>query len=251
MCRLRHVNTVCDNSRCEIKACEKRHPKECWWFKQYNMCKFKYCAYRHVQKVDPSADLKAKVESLEEKIKEKEVEIKLQEHSIKEIEMKQKETKLETRIDNLERFVLKLQEQLEQKDAKVCVPERDYNPREAGWVKFDSLVRRDSHELKCEECDYVGRNSVRLKTHIEIHHRHMCELCTENIMDTLFKTKEELVEHNRILHEATDQLLTDEEFENLSETNLECLRRSSANTPKRQDFRERYNLRLKQNKLKL
>ena len=56
----------------------------------------------------------------------------------------------------------------------------------------------------------------------------MCALCTESIMDTLFKAKEELIEHNKNLHEKTD-----EEFENLSETNLECLRKSYPDTPKK------------------
>ena len=70
----------------------------------------------------------------------------------------------------------------------------------------------------------------------------MCALCTESIMDTLFRAKEELIEHNKNLHEKTD-----EEFENLSETNLECLRKSYPDTPKKKDFRERYNLRLSKN----
>ena len=58
-------------------------------------------------------------------------------------------------------------------------------------------------EHKCKECDYVGRNAARLKTHIEVKHMHMCTYCTERF--TIFKTKEELLEHNRLVHENTDQ----------------------------------------------
>ena len=249
MCHLRHVDIICENVNCEVKSCDKRHPIECWWFNQYGMCKFRFCAYKHAQKVDQLSILKAKIDTLEEKIKEKEIEMKLQEHKIREIETKQREKELETKVNNLEKFVIKLQERFEIKESELCIA-REYNPKESGWANFDILVRRDLQELKCDDCDYIARNSVRLKSHIEVHHRYMCQECTEKTMDTLFKTKEELDEHNKIIHENPDQFLTEGEIKNLNETNLDILRKGFAGTPKRKDFERRYNLRMKQTNLK-
>ena len=43
--------------------------------------------------------------------------------------------------------------------------------------------------------------------------------------ETIFKTKEELNDHNKIVHENLDHILTEEEFDNLSKVNLFCLRK--------------------------
>ena len=32
-CKLRHQNDICDSENCKVSQCEKRHPKECFWFK--------------------------------------------------------------------------------------------------------------------------------------------------------------------------------------------------------------------------
>ena len=127
-----------------------------------------------------------------------------------------------------------------------------YDHIESGWAVFDPLVRRPSMEHKCKECDYVGQNAARLKTHIEVKHMHMCTYCTERFTcpDTIFKTKEELLEHKRLVHENTDQELTTEEFENLSSHNLKCIQ-NGKDTPRRKYVSEKYNLRLKRTKLNL
>ena len=256
-CQFKHTDKVCETPNCD-KSCEERHPKECWYYTNYNRCKFRYCAYKHTEKQSLTDDIRLKIEAMDKKIKEKELEIKLQEQKIKEIETKQEnielETKvlsLETKVTNLERFVLHFQEKFENIDSENSIPTK-YDHRESGWAVFDPLVRRPSMEHKCEECDYVGRNAARLKTHIEVKHMHLCSHCTDrwNVGDTIFKTKEEFLEHNRLVHENTDQELTTEEFENLSSHNLKCIK-DGKDTPRRKDVREKYNLRLKQTKLNL
>ena len=129
--------------------------------------------------------------------------------------------------------------------------------RQADWI-FDTFVRRPFLEHKCEECDYVGRKSAWLKTHIELKHLHICTECTENykVGETIFKTKEELSDHNKIVHENLDQLLTEEEFDNLSKLNSNCLRKGQSDTPTSKDAEKKKelcdrSLRLKQKKLNI
>lgn len=250
-CHLRHNNKICENTSCD-NSCEERHPKDCWWFREFKRCKFMYCAYRHVEQSHSTDNIKSKILTLEEKIKEKEIEMKLQEQKIEKIEAKLKENNLEEKVKNLERFVLHLQEKLEKIDSKEFFP-TEYDPKESGWAIFDPLVKRKSFEYKCEECDYIGRNSVRLQTHIEVKHRYYCKSCPRyyDSEPVILQTKEEFEEHNRMVHENVDEELTQEQFENLSSLDLACLRRYGRDTPRSKDVKKKTSLRLKQKKLEL
>ena len=47
-CRHRHIQEICENSTCEIHNCERRHPRECRFWKVYNRCKFgDFCSFKH------------------------------------------------------------------------------------------------------------------------------------------------------------------------------------------------------------
>ena len=236
-CYFRHVNEKCSNSSCDVKKCEKRHPKTCWWYMQYGRCKFTYCAYLHEEK-EPKIDFKPKIEEIEKNIEVKEKEIKIQMEKIQEIEKCLKEHDLVKRIKQLEHFVLILQEKIETKEKEEEFYEARWNPAKSGWTSLDPLIKRDSLELKCEECDYVGRNSARLKLHIEVKHMNICTLC--NYVCS-FSTRDELIEHTLMVHENLDQVLTQEQFESLSESDLNTLRKND--TPRSRDVIKKYNLR--------
>ena len=245
----------CENS-CDVTSCEKRHPRNCFWFGQ-----FTYCAYKHSEK-EINKDLKGKADKLEKMIKEKVDEMKRQNLKLMEIdrnikekddEIKSREKKIleieailreneliNKRLMNLEKFVLLLQEKAEtneKEDHKIT----RWNPVDKGWTSLDPLVRRDSSELKCEKCDYVGRNSARLKLHMEVKHMNICTLCNH---DCIFETRDELQKHNSMVHENLDDVLTQEQFENLSDGDLKKLRGN--NTPRSRDVSKKYNLRQKQ-----
>ena len=86
--------------------------------------------------------------------------------------------------------------------------------------------------------------------HLDFHHG----ILYKSVL--IFKTKEEFLEHNKIVHENLDHILTEEEFDNLSSVNSYCLRNGQRDTPKskdaekKKDLRER-SLRLKQKKLNI
>ena len=246
-CSLKHNDTTCDNKTCDVRNCEKRHPKPCWWYTNYRRCKFLYCAYSHSSEQKQN-DFDATIMELQKKILEKDYEIKAHELKIENIELKLKENNfyLETRVKHLEQFVLKLQETLEKQEAKKYGTRWD--PAEKGWSTLDPLVKRSSLELKCEKCDYVGRNSARLKTHIEVKHMHTCPNCDGY---KLYKSEEELSEHTAMVHENLDEALTEEQFDNLNEDDLHILRFGGAgDTPRTRDVDKKYTLRQRQLKLK-
>ena len=238
-CQLRHNNDNCAAVNCDIKDCDKRHPKECWWYNQFKRCKFAFCSYKHVEK-DNHKDFKLKIEVLERKIQEKDDEMKTQMEKINEIERTLKQNELETRVKYLEKFVLVLQENLEKKDKDENYLAR-WNPEGNGWTILDPLVRRESLEHKCNECEYVGRNPSRLKLHKEVKHMNLCTICPDD--EQLFETKEELQKHTSMVHDNLDQVLSQDDFDNLSEHDSDILRFGGDDTPRRRDAREKYTLR--------
>ena len=58
VCRKNHIE-LCDDSTCDPLNCNKRHPKECKYVKNYKRCKFNPCKFSHITK-----------ENYDEKIKE-------------------------------------------------------------------------------------------------------------------------------------------------------------------------------------
>ena len=171
----------------------------------------------------PNIDFRTKIEELERKIEVKDKEIEIQMEKIKEIETSVREHDFVKRIKKLEQFVLILKKKLKQKKKKKIM-------KQGGWTCLDPLVKRDSLEFKCEECDYVGRNSARLKLHMEVKHMNICTLCN---YECRFDTRDELIEHTSMVHENLDQVLTQGQFESLSESDLTTLRRND--TPRSRD----------------
>ena len=80
-CHKEHIAEICQNDRCNVNECKKRHPKGCRYYQQYKRCKFgDFCAFSHDIPVNPVLeDLKlvaVKVSTLENEVKEKNEEIK-------------------------------------------------------------------------------------------------------------------------------------------------------------------------------
>ena len=68
-CRKKHEDLKCENSRCEIFDCNRRHPKECKYFREFKRCKYnEYCRYEHKISNEVNKDLVFKYGKLEDKI---------------------------------------------------------------------------------------------------------------------------------------------------------------------------------------
>ena len=72
-CRFKHVNTICEIEICNDRSCERRHPRTCNFFRDYNRCKFFPCSYKHVEHVPEAVN--DKLRELKETLKQKETEI--------------------------------------------------------------------------------------------------------------------------------------------------------------------------------
>ena len=105
-CRYLHVNYLCERSDCEIYRCEKRHPRECKYWREYRRCKFnEFCSYSHKEEHNTekaacdtyASDLehmKSEIEIIEKLIDETNKEIK---------ELEKLDEKFLTKVNQLER----------------------------------------------------------------------------------------------------------------------------------------------------
>ena len=75
------------------------------------------------------------------------------------------------------------------------------------------LIRSNSLEVKCNECDNTFRNKARLAKHYENSHVHICEICYE-WEETSYRG--DAAKHNYLVHKTQNKTLTDQEFEDLS-----------------------------------
>ena len=98
-CRNLHLKEVCEERNCESSKCNKRHPRNCRFFEQYQMCKFGlYCSFKHVQRIDMNAEvesLKSNILKLEKEVNEKDTRVFILEEKVKEFENTINNLKLE------------------------------------------------------------------------------------------------------------------------------------------------------------
>ena len=92
-CKFNHPTLVCDDEKCNIKDCSKRHPQACRFFTNYSHCKFgDTCKFLHKRKpVDTISNEEYKT------LKEK-YDILMRNHN----EMKENYSKLQSRVSTLE-----------------------------------------------------------------------------------------------------------------------------------------------------
>ena len=92
-CKFTHPTLVCDDEKCNIKDCSKRHPQACRFFTNYSHCKFgDTCKFLHKRKpVDTISNEEYKT------LKEK-YDILMRNHN----EMKENYSKLQSRVSTLE-----------------------------------------------------------------------------------------------------------------------------------------------------
>ena len=69
-CRYNHVDEICNDKTCAVFACEKRHPKICNFYREFQRCKFTtFCKYKH-EKQNNVNENSERIDQLEIKLKE-------------------------------------------------------------------------------------------------------------------------------------------------------------------------------------
>ena len=64
-CVYRHVTLICDDHKCDVSQCEKRHPKICKFYRDYKRCNFTIsCMYKHENQYEIFEKIEMKLEQV-------------------------------------------------------------------------------------------------------------------------------------------------------------------------------------------
>ena len=209
-CKYRHVTLVCDDYKCDVSKCEKRHPKLCRYYRDYKRCKFTVgCMYKHENQFEM-------FEKIEKKLKE----VKCN-HSEKDIQ------KITSDVDEkLERMENKIEfqsKQLEESNSKITglelrleELEKKYSNEKKSKDKkikdLENLIKMKNEKalkdiFKCEYCDFETPSERGLNVHIKRKHTNLkadkypveCDFCEFNA-----KSESEMKFHLKNVHTAAD-----------------------------------------------
>ena len=181
-CNFKHENKRCQDSLCDARKCDFRHPRKCLYVLQNKPCKFgEVCSFDHGIESDNS--LEVKILQLEDLIKAKDVQI----------------AKLMTRISEIERKDFNDNCDDEASEISTTSSEIIEHENEASTSNCDPRILL----YHCDCCDYTTKHEVGLKIHKAKAHKYKCEEC-----NAFFGNDDKLARHK----------LADATLANLDET---------------------------------
>ena len=176
-CDSKHVNEVCEDTSCDVKNCNYRHPRPCKFYREYGRCKFsEWCFYKHdrnrvTESESKQIELIKKVDQLEKKVNESK-------HIIEEMVRKSYSFVQKSEIEQLEEMIHEKNIIIESLQEKLSALEMVIDGKN---VIDDEIGSSEIHEntfynpaasVQCEECDFIAKNEKGLKIHKKSKHEH-------------------------------------------------------------------------------
>ena len=202
-CEKTHLIDTCEKPKCFGYKCNKRHPRECFFFRRFGRCKFgTFCSYAHstskeVKLSEEVKDLKVEVLSLkEETIELKEI-VKELRKEIKEISTNTN-TEVETEKDtNLNESDIRVNDMETIEKNKVSVEKVEISDMETKTDTEEEMCsKEDANENKSEETLDEIMKSQDLEDIIRENSGLFCNFCPWGPA----KTKKGLITHKAKMH---------------------------------------------------
>ena len=183
-CRKIHHLEICEVYYCEnVKICQKRHPRKCYYYLAYGYCKFgEDCGFKHtsdskganpsnndVEIVSENSELKKDLEVLREKHEKTQVYL----DQLMEYQSKQDNLKKDNMEKEIEDVQNKFRQALESKSETI----NEQNKKINELVFNLEILNKENIELKqkriyaCDECDFESYNRDNVKKHKYQAHR--------------------------------------------------------------------------------
>ena len=180
-CHFKHENRKCQDSSCNAKACELRHPRKCFYILQNKPCKFgDVCSFEHDIHSDGVRDsettLRARIFELEQIIIEKEEMV----------------TEMKEEINVLQNSVLKngcdiFEDEVDKDEIDYSI---DSDSVESEMEASTSKAHSQSLFYQCDCCAFQTIHEIGLKIHKSKTHKDKCDDC-----EVSFLNKEQLERH--------------------------------------------------------
>ena len=182
-CLKLHIDDNCADSSCNTSSCNRRHPKECRYYRRYRRCKFDPCKFLHkennideILKTKESIDLKLKI--IDDEIKKLNEKIVAIENSYVEKNqhfMADFENRLEIFETNLKTSKIAILEKdnqiqsLELKVSKIEEENKDQSLKIQSLIQELKILSEASNnpitQFKCRNCDFETTSEKGLKQH--------------------------------------------------------------------------------------
>ena len=174
-CFFKHENVKCQDSSCDAKNCDLRHPKPCLYIRQSKPCKFEdACSFDHGVTSNSGSNetyFKSKINELEQMIEAKDLVISKLNEQISEIESQLPQNDTFTSVDE---------------DPEISGSGLGESENEASTSQFSSQCL----SYQCDCCDFKTLHEIGLKIHKTKKHKNKCDKC-----DVHFENKEQFERH--------------------------------------------------------
>ena len=178
-----HFSESCEIPNCTGFNCNKRHPRECIFFRRFGRCKFgTFCSYAH---------LKSKEVKLEEEIEDLKVEMLF----------------LKTEMKELKNVVSEIISERKQKSEKVdtskaCEVEASETANDSSEINYINQENKNESDIK-KTVEQVEKLSIETKTNPEEETVSKIDINkSEDTLDSIMKTQclEEIIRENSGLY---------------------------------------------------
>ena len=189
-----HIDDLCDDFDCDAKMCNRRHPRECKYFRYYKRCKFDPCKFTHIDNVSENFDqirkikdnIDVKIAEIDDKINKLNDQMKAMENQPKEnIQtdnefIKTIENKLAVFENNLEilkktvcekeSFIITLEDKLSKVVEANIEQEKKIEKLGQQVTVISESSLNAKNIFKCRNCDFETNSEKGLKHHTSKKH---------------------------------------------------------------------------------
>ena len=178
-CRKVHLKETCQNETCVKIFCNKRHPRECLFYKNYQRCKFSNCAYKHtkIYSQNDFQEIKERVQMLEEILEirnnEKCFSCQKCDQIVKfenDLQNHMRNHHLEDELKNLQLEVFYLKDRLTEITHKLGEMEPSTDAKKRSENTQYNTKSHSQYEYTCAQCEYSTYKWGDIQKHREILH---------------------------------------------------------------------------------
>ena len=199
-CRRVHYSEICEHKFCEnVKFCEKRHPRSCYYFCAYGFCKFgNDCKFKHEtppSRNHASKDSEIKLKEENKALKKELVEIndnheklKVQLDNLMESQSKQEESSKNLVAKEIEKFKAEFVQILNDKNDIIDSQAKKIAElsMENQHLKIEKLNMKHNRLYACDICDFETEEKQHLTSHRQSDHENESE--SEDSDDDVYPT---------------------------------------------------------------
>ena len=176
-CKFKHVQEICVETDCEVDQCKYRHPRECKFYREYQICRFgTMCCFRHETSPNMLKNgallqeikiLEENLEMLRQQIQEITINVKQKEQ---EIELLKKNQDIATQL-NEKNDSAALDSRIQENGNNIYILIHAVDDLEKAVKYLELMMERLQSKFVCSYCGKAFSNESIRSNHVQLEHR--------------------------------------------------------------------------------